>query len=154
MKERQEIGRREVSHGADTGLQRVIRFNGVVMAANVAFDPDRRISAHAIFNQVTSPTGSFTFPARFYIVFSVVGLSEGEHKVSANQTGAWTMESDEITVHPVLDTVMAVVPVRQSTISGYGTFPLRLTIDGKAYDTGVTLSMVNAQPGGEEQSAS
>lgn len=55
---------------------------GLICAVNIAFDPQGRLSAHAIFSHVQASAFPFRFQQPFYVVATVHGLSGGEHKLA------------------------------------------------------------------------
>ena len=119
--------------------QKAVRFNGVIMAANVAFDMERRISAHAIFCEVPPGEETFTFPAPFYIVMNVMGLSPGDHMVQLTQAAPWEIESQPTPFQTATGSAVLVVRADRSSVVGTGEFPLHVVIDGDEYDSGVFL---------------
>lgn len=120
----------------------MLRFNGVIMAANVAWDPARRVSAHAIFARVEYTSLPFTFPAPFYIIANLVGLEPGTHMVQVDQAGAWAI-SGEATEFETDEEGGAMVVIRAeiSVVHEAGNHPLHLRVDGVEHNTGVTLQM-------------
>lgn len=54
---------------------------GLMCAVNIAFDPHRRLSAHALFSRVSTEELPFSFEQDFYVVVSLRGVPDGERTV-------------------------------------------------------------------------
>lgn len=106
----------------------------VCLAANVAWDVQRRVSAHAIFSVVNAVEFPFVFPAPFYVVIQLFDLGVGPHNIGleAPKGIGFRVESQLLAIAPAQgDFGSVVLPVFDCVVERAGDYLLHVTVDGQ-----------------------
>lgn len=108
------------------------RVAGLLCASNVAWDPFKRVSAHALFSGVPVDELPYEFPGTFYVVASLLGGTDGQHKVGMlSEAGVLELKSKEQVANVRLGVALVVLPVVECMALRDGRHSLTLTIDGR-----------------------
>jgi hypothetical protein len=112
-----------------------VKLPGIIcLAANVAWDAQRRISAHAIFSVLQTRDLPFKFPAPFYAVVQLFDLGIGSHAIGleAQQGIDFRADVQTVTIEPDKgDFTILVLTVSDCVVHSYGDYVLQVTVDGK-----------------------
>ena len=139
MKDERRVLSNMAADAVDASHRVMPRFNGVILAANVARDPEQRISAHAIFSRVVAPL-PFSFPARFYVIAHIRDLTPGEHTFEARSASNGMVLKSEVIEIPTDEFALIVLSVIESQIQTVGDHPIDIFIDDEQYPTGIVLT--------------
>ena len=117
------------------------RLNGAVFSANVAKDPEGRLSAHGIFAVVVASTASYEFGAPIYVVANVTDVPRGNHVFGAIALDGLSFDSDALTLDCATEDVLILLQIRNCRVDANGAHRLEFTCDGIAVDGCITLRL-------------
>jgi hypothetical protein len=108
------------------------RVASILCASNVAWDPYKRVSAHAVFSGVPVHELPYKFPGTFYVVATLLGGTDGQHKVGLlSEKGVLELKSKEQAANVRLGVALVVLPVVECKALRAGRHKLTLTVDGR-----------------------
>ena len=99
-------------------------------ASNVAFDPQRRMSAHAIFSRVKADKLPWRFPGPCYVVYMINGVEPGERTFALSDTPGLISIPGKLTVDESRS-VISFITVTSWEVQKYGEIEVYLTLDGQ-----------------------
>ena len=123
------------------------RLTAFCLAANVAQDPNKRLSAHGLFVNVAAARLPFVFPGPIYVVFGLADVPNGKHRFAAGSSSkSISGQASPLDLDVSNGTAFGWLSIANATISSYGSIEIDLTMDGQRVFTGSIQVMPDQAP--------
>ena len=115
--------------------------SSVVLAANAAFDMQRRVSAHGIFSTVQTASIPYTFPAAFYIIVHVENLVDGKHVMTIRGSENLQVSVKPTQIQAQQQAALVVLTVDSCIANAYGSLQFEVIVDDAVADGRPSLTI-------------
>ena len=115
------------------------RLLGGVLASNIAYDPQGRLSAHGIFN-VLQHHGVFVFQHPIYAIVTLLDVTPGAHKVGISVSEHATVVAPTINFEVSNGTALIAIAIQHCELRQAGQYKFFAEVDGNRLDGNIVLT--------------